>query len=105
MKTKQINAAKLYLLGEQNFTNALTLIKDKAYSLKYNTEKNRKIINEYAHEILNKPIDCENFIVNEICCSDKSNTPDVINDNALALDVCIMLKPKMEVCQLNYVIK
>lgn len=104
-KNNNANVARLYLLGDDFFTNTLELVRQKARKLKYNTQENRKIINDYLHTIVDKPIEYDDFTIREISCKDESNTPDVINDNALVVDVHVMMKPKLETVELAYVIK
>lgn len=102
---KEVNKAKLYLIGDNKFMNTIVALKDKARELKFNTSENRKIINEHAHEIFPEPIDYDNFVIESIGCSDKSNTPEIIDNNILVLDVNIRMKPSMKMYELKYSVR
>ena len=103
--SKAIDRAKLYLMNDDKFMNAILALRDKGCELMYNTSKNRKIIDDYAHEILSEHIDYDNFVVESIGCSDKSNTPEIIDNNTLLLDVNIRMKPSMKIRELKYSVR
>lgn len=69
----------------------------------YNDDKTRRKIKKLTEETL--PNCFPNASEIKVKCDKENNTPEIIDNQYMAIDVEIVLKPDMQKCKLEYVIK